>query len=119
MRAATLLTCIGSDALDVCDSYDFESPEQMKDIDIILQKFEQYCIGETNMTYECYCFNKRDQKQSESVDTYATALCTLAKTCHFNPLEDDFIGDWIVIGVSNDATRKKLLQVANILKCKE
>ena len=48
LRTATLLTCIGSDALDVYDGFEFASPEQMKDIDIIFQKFEKYCIGETN-----------------------------------------------------------------------
>ena len=51
-RTATLLTCIGSDALDVYDACVFETPEQSKDIDIVSEKFEQYCIGETNETYE-------------------------------------------------------------------
>ena len=48
LRTATLLTCIGSDALDVYDAFVFETPDQGKDIDIVLEKFEQYCIGETN-----------------------------------------------------------------------
>ena len=91
LRTATLLTCIGSDALDVYDGFEFASPKQMKDIDIIFQKFEKYCVGETNETYERYCFNKRDQNQNESVDVYATALWTLAKTCNFGQLEDDLI----------------------------
>ena len=45
LRTATSLTCIGSNALYVYDAFTrpvFEIPEQGKDIDIIMEKFEQY-----------------------------------------------------------------------------
>ena len=80
------------------------------DMDIILQKFEKYCVGETNETYERHCSNKRDENQNESA--YATALRTLAKACNFGQLENDLIRDRIVMGVRDESTRKKLLQVA-------
>lgn len=48
LRTATLLTCIGSDALDVYNSLDFESDKQKNDIGVVLQKLQSYCIGETN-----------------------------------------------------------------------
>ncbi|CAB3981462.1 Hypothetical predicted protein [Paramuricea clavata] len=114
LRTATLLTCIGSDALDVHDGFDFVSPEQVKDIDVILQKFENTFIGETNETYERYRLNKRDQNQHESVDAYTTTLRTVVKTYNFGQLEDDLIRDRIVMGIRDDATRKKLLQVAKL-----
>ena len=114
LRTATLLTCIGSDALDVYDAFVFETPEQGKDIDIVLEKFEQYCIGETNETYERYRFNKCDQKQHETIDAYVTSLRTLAKTCNFGQLENDLIRDRIVMGIRDNTTRKKLLQVAKL-----
>ena len=93
--------------MDVYDGFEFASPEQMKDMDIIFQKFEKYYVGETNETYERYCFNKRDQNQNESVDAYATALRTLAKKCNFGQLEDDLIRDRIVMGVRDESTRIK------------
>ena len=63
LRTATILTCIGSDALDVYDGLVFESEEQKKeDIDFVLQQLQRYCIGETNEIYERYKFNKRDQE---------------------------------------------------------
>ena len=114
LRTATLLTCIGSDALDVYDAFVFETPEQGKDIDIVLEKFEQYCIGETNETYERYRFNKCDQKEHETIDAYVTSLRTLAKTCNFGQLENDLIRDRIVMGIRDNTTRKKLLQVAKL-----
>ena len=62
LRTATLLTCIGSDALDVYEGLEFETEDDKKDIDIVLQKLQRYCIGETNEIYERYRFTrtKRD-----------------------------------------------------------
>lgn len=114
LRTATLLTCIGSDALDVYDGLDFESVEQKNDIDVVLQKLQSYCIGETNEIYERYKFNKRDQELNESLDAYVTAVRTLAKTCNFGTLEDSLIRDRIVIGVKDNQARKKLLQVSKL-----
>ena len=45
-RAATLLTCIGSDALDVIDAMEFENEDQRKDPEVISEKMKEYCIGE-------------------------------------------------------------------------
>ena len=73
-RAATLLTCIGSDALDIIDAMEFEKEDQRKDPEVILEKKKQYCIGECNETYERYVFNCRDQESNDSVDAYVTAL---------------------------------------------
>ena len=68
LRTATLLTCIGSDALDVYEGLEFDSEGDKQDIDIVLQKVQRYCIGETNEIYERYRFNKRDQEPNESLD---------------------------------------------------
>jgi len=42
-RAATLLTCIGSDALDVINAMESENEDQRKDPEVILEKMKQYC----------------------------------------------------------------------------
>ena len=114
LRTATLLTCIGADALDVFDGLDFANEDDRKDIDVVVNKLEKYCIGETNETYERYCFNKRDQQSNETADGYYTALRTLAKTCNFGNLEDNLIRDRIVMGIKDNSTRKKLLQVSKL-----
>lgn len=114
LRTATLLTCIGSDALDVYEGLEFATEDDKKDIDVVLQKLQRYCIGETNEIYERYRFNKRDQEPNESLDAYVTALRTLAKTCNFGVLENSLIRDRIVIGVRDSQARKKLLQVSKL-----
>ena len=85
-RAATLLTCIGSDALDVIDGLDFATEADRNNIDRILEKLEKYCIGQTNESYERYVFNKREQHADESIDTYIAALRKLAQTCNFGTI---------------------------------
>lgn len=45
LRTATLLTCIGSDSLDVCEGSEFDNGDGKQDIDIVLQKLQRYCIG--------------------------------------------------------------------------
>ncbi len=65
-----MLTCIGADALDVFDGLDFANEDKRKDIDVVINKLEKSCIGETNETYERYCLNKRDQVSNETVDAY-------------------------------------------------
>ena len=113
-RAATLLTCIGSDALDVIDAMEFDNEDQRQDPEVILEKMKQNCIGECNETYERYMFNRRDQESNESVDAYVTALRKLAKTCNYGSLTDSLIRDRMVVGINDNSARKKLLQTSKL-----
>ena len=107
-RTATLLTCLGADALEIVDGLNFANDEECKDIDVVLEKLEVFCVGETNEIYERYQFNKRDQ------DSYVAALRTLAKTCNYGSLLDSLIRDRIVVEIKDNGTRKRLLQEAKL-----
>ena len=84
------------------------------DIDIVITKFKVYCIGQRNETFERYKFNMRVQQEGETVDTYVTALKTLAKTCNFGQLQDDLLKDRIAIAIKDNATRKRLLSMRKL-----
>ena len=74
-------------------------------------KNEEFCIGETNETYERFIFNRRGQEENESIDQYVTVLRKLAQTCNFcNCLHDSLIRDRLVLGIKDESIRKKLLQ---------
>ena len=88
---------------DVIDSMEFESEDQGKEPDAILEKMEKCCIGEFNETYERYVFNRKDQESNESVDAYDTALRKLAKTCNYGTLADSLICDRIVVGINDNS----------------
>ena len=113
-RVATFITCIGSEALEVYNGLPFEAKENKQVMSKVLELMERHCIGQTNVIYERYCFNNRNQESGESFDAYLTVLRTLAKTCNFGPLTDELIRDRIVCGIRDTGTRKKLLQEAKL-----
>ena len=82
-RLATFITCTGPAALDVYNGLPFEQEDDRKSRDTVINLMEKHCIGETNVIYERYVFNNRNQEANESIDAYATALRTLAATCDF------------------------------------
>ena len=109
LRTATLLTCIGSDVLEIYDGLPFANTEEKTQIDKVAELLDAYFIGETNEIYEAYLFNQRVQETGESFDSFLTALRSLAKTCNFGSMQDRMIRDRVVVGVRDNSTRKKLL----------
>ena len=115
LRVATFITCIGKEALEIHNGLPFRSEEEKSDITKVLELWETHCIGKTNIIYKRYKFmNNRSQEQTESIDTYVTALQALAETCKFGTLKDHLIRDRIVCGVRENAVRRKLLQESGL-----
>ena len=92
-------------ALDIYEGYKFDNDMDIDDIDIVITKFKEYCVGQRNETFERYNFNIRVQQEGETVDAYVTELKkeTLAKTCNLGQLQDDLLKDRIGIGIKDDA----------------
>jgi len=113
-RTAVLLTCIGNEAYDVFQSMVFADESHRADIDQVIKAFEDYCVGETNVTYERYLLNKRVQEPNEPFDSFMTELRRLIKSCEYGTLEESIFKDRIVIGINDDSTRRKLLQLRKL-----
>ncbi|KAK3723357.1 hypothetical protein QZH41_002823 [Actinostola sp. cb2023] len=119
-RIVLFLHCIGPDALRIYNGFDFATEEEQKSLENVIQKFDQYAIGELNETYERFQFNDRNQKPGESIDSYVTALRNQSKTCNFcKCMNESLIRDRIVCGIQNPKTRQRLLQERklDIKKC--
>ena len=101
VRVATLLSCIGSDAMNVFDGFNMSDRER-ENVVIIMKAFESYCIGETNETYERFVFNGRNQRQQESVEMYIAELRKLSRSCNFEEIEESLIRDRLVMGLLCD-----------------
>ena len=112
-RAAIFLACVGTEAYELFQTFQL-SVADAKKINKVLEAFERYCIGETNVTYERYIFNRRMQDSGETFDIFLSDLRRLVRTCEYGTLEESIVRDRIVMGVRNDATRKKLLQTRNL-----
>jgi len=113
-RTAVLLSCIGSDACDVFQSMVFTDETHRSDIDRVIKAFDEYCIGETNVTYERYVLNNRVQDANDSFDSFLTDIRRLVKSCEYDGLEESIVKDRIVIGIRDDSTRHKLLQISKL-----
>ena len=109
-KVALFLHCIGSEALKTFNGFSFDDESDRKKLDKVIEKFEEYTVGRINETFERYRFNSRNQKPSEGIDAFVSALRNLAKTCNFGSLHDSLVRDRIVFGVQSKHTRQKLLQ---------
>ena len=92
----------------------FQSEAEKKNLAKILELRESYCFGKTNIIYERFRFNNRDQEAGESIDTYASNLRSLSDKCNFGALIDEMMRDRIVCGVRDSSLRKKLPQVPEL-----
>ena len=109
LRAATFLTCIGSEAMDVFDGFDFANDAEKEDITTIMDKFESFCVGKTNVTYERYLFHSCSQNDM-TFDNFLTSIRKLAKTCNYGTLKNELITDRLVLGINDNSIRRRLLQ---------
>ena len=109
-----LLNSIGTDARKIYNGFGFDNGDT-RDIATILKKFDEQIIGELNETYERYKFNSRKQATGERFDRYLTDLRHLAKNCNFcNCLCDTLLRDRIVMGIHDNETRKRLLEMKDL-----
>lgn len=113
-RAARFLACVGSAAHSVFRTFKFEDAGDTSDIEKIIDAFQKHCVGEANVTYERYIFHQRVQQIGENFDDFVADLRKLARTCEFAQLEDSLIRDRIVIGIRDEPTRRRLLQVKKL-----
>ena len=113
-RAAVFLACIGTAAYSVFRTFKFEREDDKADVDSIIDAFQKHCIGEANVTYERFVFHQRVQQSGEIFDDFLADLRKMARTCEFAQLEDSLIRDRIVIGIRDEPTRRRLLQVKKL-----
>ena len=97
-------------AMDILNGLPFKNKEEKGNMGKILEQWNTYCIAETNIIYEKYKFNNKNQEPSGSIDTCASVLRALATTCDFRNLKDDAIRDGTVCGMQKNVVRRNLLQ---------
>ena len=93
----TLIYCMGDKANDILRS--FRNCPLKKKYDVIRDKFNDHFVTRQNVIYEHARFNSRRQKPGEPVETFVTALYSLAEHCGYEALHDEMIRDRIVVGI--------------------
>ena len=107
MQVNTLIYSMGDEADDILRSFAL-SDDDRKKYQPVTAKFEAHFIKKRNVIYERARFNLRRQDEGEPVDSFITALYSLAKHCAYGNLHDEMIRDRIVVGIRNTALSEKL-----------
>ena len=68
VQAATFLPVAGMDALEIFNTFIWDSDNDKSKVDKITEKFDKYCNPRKNVTWERHKFNARNQQVGESVD---------------------------------------------------
>ena len=71
-QMALFLNAVKPNALTIYNGFHFA-----------LTKNKETSTQKINKTHELYIFDKRDQETGETIDSYITVLCNLAKSCNF------------------------------------
>ena len=111
---ATFIKCIGPGGLYIYNALPFANEDETQQMDKVIELFERHCLGETNIIYERFTFNRRDQAENEDFDMYLTALREQVRRCEFQGMEDEMLRNCIVCGVLDNALRRQLLQKENL-----
>ena len=79
-----------------------------KDYDKILGKFDAFFKVRKNTIFKRARFNKRNQLEGESAESYITALYELAENSDYSALKAETIRDRLVVGIRDNALSERL-----------
>ena len=108
-KRAGLLTCIDPDAYEVFKPLNMHAADRQK-VDKVITALEKNFVDETDQTFEKYVFNCRQLEPSENFDAFLPDLRRLICTYEYSTQKDNIMRNRVVVGIRDDATRKKLLQ---------
>lgn len=110
VQAAMLRTVMGSECRHIYRYNLNLTAVQQNDPVAILNGLEEYFKPAKNTIYERYVFGRCKQEDGESIDSFITRLREKAGTCEYGQLKDEMIRDKIVLGISDEGTRRRLLR---------
>ncbi|KAL8581862.1 hypothetical protein ACOMHN_010236 [Nucella lapillus] len=112
-QTAMFTHCLSDEALKVYNSFHFEVENPT--VTQIMAKFDEFAVGEVNVTYERFMFNQRKQEEGETFEQFYSAARNLSKTCDFcENCRDSMIRDKIVLGIRDCNTQTELLKIRDL-----
>ena len=109
----TLLYSLGDGAEDVLTSTCIPDADRKK-YGKVIEKFDAHFKVRRNIIFERARFNKRDQREGESVEEYITALYSLIETCEYGALKEELLRDRLVVGIRDSKVSEALQMNAEL-----
>ena len=104
-QVSTLLYCMGETAEDTLNSTDILDNDK-KDFKKVLDKFDEFFHVRRNVIFERVLFNRRVQRENESVEQFITSLYSLAENCSYGDFKEEMIR--IVDGIRDQGLSERL-----------
>ncbi|KAK7106805.1 hypothetical protein V1264_018019 [Littorina saxatilis] len=106
IQVSSLIYSMGNEAEKIFSQFNLNA-EDSKKYDVVLGKFNEYFLPKNNVIHERAKFQRREQKEEESVEQYIRALYELSEYAEFAEKETT-IRDRLVLGVVDKELSQKL-----------
>ena len=103
----------GADGENIYDSFNLP-PAQRYNIELVMQRFEEFCEPICNFHMARFKFAKVHQNSGEPVDTFYNRILKIACQCKFTDMDERII-DTIIYGTTCVKSQDKLLQMPKTL----
>ena len=114
IKTSILLTCIGKHGIEIYNTFTFSDEADKLKLKPVLEKFEAYCKPRKNITLLRHNFLTHKQHDGVTFDAFVTELKRRSAQCEFGDLRESLIRDMIVIGVSDNPLRERLLRTETL-----
>ena len=88
VKSSILLSCIDKAGKFIYNTFTFSQEEENFDYNVIVQKFENFCIPRQSITLLRYKFLTYKQKEGQSFDEFMTQFKKLSSDCEFGELKN-------------------------------
>ena len=112
IQCAQLLHYMGEEAINIYNTFQFKETEKNK-IKVLKEKFNAYFVPKKNIAYERYkLFTSRQNERP--LEEFIRELKNQANQCELGTLAGELTTTMVIIGIQDEATRGKLLQMSDI-----
>lgn len=108
IQCATFMVSLGPEGIPIYNNFEINDEDKDK-LTVLKQKFSDFFVAKKNLTFERFTFNKMRQENGESFNDFYNKILKQSKNCEFKDLVDELVKDKIVIGISDNSLRQKLL----------
>ena len=101
MQSAIFLSVIDMDALAIYNNFTFDDPADSDKLEIVIEKFRDYCTPRKNVVFERYVFWQLSKQPDGPIDSFVARLRKQSSSCEFGNQRDSVIREKNVLGCSD------------------
>ncbi|UYV66874.1 K02A2.6-like [Cordylochernes scorpioides] len=95
-----------------------QEEDDAKNLDKVIEAFDNHFIGKRNVVYERALFGLRSQRPEETIEEFVTVLHRISEHCEYANLREELIRDRLVLGVKDRKLSEKLMLNENLTLAK-